>query len=126
MADLTAIEQDDPEKIDLMSPEDVLIEIKASNPDFVGPLAWNHASITTTMIINGVNGIMGAASYDACYGCFLNYTIENMIECPGQGWWVVTGMTGHYMRGDGWTTDDDMDFYYDGLRPATQEEIEQA
>ena len=46
----------------------------------------------------------------------------SLIDPPGEGFFVVEGMTGHYTRGDGWMTDDDMEFYFTGVRPATEED----
>lgn len=39
-----------------------------------------------------------------------------------EGDWVFVGVHGHYFRGDRWTTDDDVEFYYDEIRRATDEE----
>jgi hypothetical protein len=33
-----------------------------------------------------------------------------MIDCPGEGWFIVHGVTAVFSKGDGWTTDDDMEF----------------
>ena len=45
-------------------------------------------------------------------------------EITKPGWWVVTGITGYFTRGDGWTTEDDVYWNYETVRPATQEEID--
>jgi hypothetical protein len=59
------------------------------------------------------------------YGGFLDYTIAAMIDMPTkEGWYVVENVTGKFIKGDGWMTDDDMEFYFENLRPATQEEID--
>lgn len=125
---LTAAEAEpdhEPEKIDFNSPEDVLIEV-VHNGNLTEVADWKQLCIESTTVLNGADGIMGAASYDHAYGGFLDYTIQDMIECPGEGWFVVEGITGNYIRGDGYTTDDDMDFDYKSVRPATAEEIAQA
>lgn len=41
-----------------------------------------------------------------------------------EGWWVFEGVVGHYYRGDGWMEDDDEEWYFDKVRPATQDEID--
>lgn len=116
---------DDPEKIDFSSPEDVLIEIVGPHDDNPENLKWDNWTIESCTIINGALGITGAASYEQSYVGFLDYTIEGLVECPGTpGWFVVEGITATYHKGDGWTTDDDMDFYCNGIRPATLEEKE--
>ena len=40
-----------------------------------------------------------------------------------EGWWVFEGVHAYYHKGDGWTTDDDEDWYFDSVRPATDQEI---
>jgi len=99
---------------DFSTPEDVLIEVVAKEDGY----CW----ISTTSVINGADGTMGAASYESSYG-FIEFTIEEMIDYPGIGWFVVEGVTADYLKGDGWSTDDDMRFYYTNIRPATPEEI---
>lgn len=118
--------EDDQLPIDFNSPEDVLIDIAASaDADRTLP-HWKFHSIESCTVINGAGNIIGAASYEQSYGGFLDYTIEGLIDCPGEGWFVVEGITGCYHKGDGWMTDDDMDFYCGKVRPATPEEIAQA
>lgn len=116
---------DEPEKFDFSSPEDVLIEI-VPYEGVVRPTDWSHASIESCTVLSNAKRVLGAASYDNIYGGFLDYTIQDLIDCPGAGWWVVEGITGCYIRGDGYATDDDMDFYCTGIRPATVDEISQA
>jgi hypothetical protein len=67
----------------------------------------------------------GAASYESENG-FLDYTIEGMCDEPEEeGYYVVEGITATFDKGDGWMTDDDMDFYYEKIRKATPEEIKE-
>ena len=110
------------EVFDFNSPEDVLIYvIRDDNRHGYGD--WKHHAIALCTVIKTTEGVVGAASYEHSYGGFLDYTIEGMIDCPGEGWWVVEKITGVYTKGDGWMTDDDMDFYYEAVRLATEEEI---
>jgi len=115
------------EKFDFNSPEDVLIQVTfspgASNHSYG---QWKDHVIETCTVIKGVEGVTGAASYEQSYGGFLDYTIEQIIDCPGEGWWVVENVTGDYTKGDGWMTDDNMNFYCGAVRPATEEEIKLA
>jgi len=125
MTDLVPIEQSnqDPEAFDFSSPEDVLIEVIADDIRNQSG-AWKGFMVDSCTVLRGAEGVTGAAMYEQAYGGFLDYTIEGMIECPkAEGWYVVLGITGHYTRGDGWSTDDDMDFYFDSVRPATDDEI---
>ena len=56
-------------------------------------------------------------------GIGIEYWINEDIEIWIPGWYVIEGVHGVYTRGDGWTTDDDEDWYYDEIRPATSEEV---
>ncbi|QIG75734.1 hypothetical protein EVC20_163 [Rhizobium phage RHph_Y2_17_1] len=116
---------DEAERIDLSSPEDVLIEVIMHDPAG-SKTDWKNFGIESTTVINGKEGITGAAEYENSYGGFLDYTIQGLIDPPGEGWFVVQGMTGQFHRGDGWMTDDDMSFWHEGVRPATPEEIAEA
>jgi hypothetical protein len=122
----TPVESDDAEDcpIDLSSPEDVLIEVIMH--DLAGSKTdWKNFSIESTTVINGKDEVTGAAEYERSYG-FLDYTIQGLIDPPGEGWFVVVGVTGTYTRGDGWHTDDDMRFSHEAVRAATPEEIAEA
>lgn len=48
---------------------------------------------------------------------------RDIPEIQAPGWYVIEGITGEYIRGDGWSTDDDEEWEYKGVRPATPEEI---
>ena len=116
--------EDEPEVFDFSSPEDVLVEIVGPHDDNHDNKAWANWSIETCAVVGGANPeVTGAASYENSYGGFLDHRVEELIDCPGAGWFVVTGVTGSYYRGDGWETDDTMDFECTGVRPATEEEI---
>lgn len=121
---LTPIDQPDPEpKIDFNSPENVLIRVVGD--EFA--THWGNHSIESCTILGGADdNVMGAASYEQAYGSFLDYTIQDMIGCPGAGWFVVEGVTAEFFKGDGYTSDDDMRFDYKLVRPATAEEREMA
>lgn len=127
MNQLTPVETEveDREVFDFSSPEDVLIYV-LSDDNRHGYGEWKDHLVDLCTVIKGAEGVIGAASYDEIYGGFLNYTIEGLIDCPGEGWWVVENVTGEYTKGDGWMTDDNMDFYCGAVRPATEEEIKLA
>lgn len=52
-----------------------------------------------------------------------DYWLDQVDEMEVPGTYVIEGIIGHYMRGDGWTTDDDVDWEIGVVRPATPEEI---
>jgi len=112
------------EVINLSSPEDVLIEIVGPHDNNPTNKSWKNWTIEQCVVIRGADGIMGAASYEQSYGGFLDYTIQDLIDPPGEGWYVVINITGNFTKGDGWTTDDEMTFYYERVRPALQFEVE--
>lgn len=110
------------EVFDFNSPEDVLILVETSGINKTGD--WKGFTIVEATVISGKEGVTGAASYEQSYGGFLDYTLERIVDCPKkQGWFVVEKVTGAYFKGDGYTSDDDMEFYCEGIRPATDEEI---
>lgn len=117
---------DEEEVFDFSSPESVVLEVVGPHDDDPANLNWNNWSIECYNIIDFKDGVTGAVGYEMCYGGFLDYIIKEMIDCPGAGWFVVENITATYIRGDGWSTDDDMDFYYENVRAATKEEIEMA
>lgn len=123
-------EEDDHEEVfDFSSPEHVLIKVINLGEDRTGfhHGDWKRHQIESCTIIWRKNeNVSGAASYEASYGGFLDYTIEGMTDCPGEGWFVIENITGFYSHGDGWMTDDDMEFYFEKIRPATEEEIKLA
>lgn len=112
---------------DFKSPEDVLIHVIDLGEEIWANrfINWKSHEIEEYTIINAKDDIIGAARYEKEYGGFLDYTIMNMTECPGEGYWVVEGVTGTYHKGDGWTTDDDMTFEYKTIRRATEDEIKE-
>jgi hypothetical protein len=118
-------EEEDEERIDLKSPESILVwVVRVDDGDGRTSYApWSCYSIEHTIILSGAPGVTGAASYEGSYGGGLDELAENLIEEPAEGWWVVEGITGEFYKGDGWSTDDDMDFYCTGIRPATPQEI---
>jgi hypothetical protein len=61
----------------------------------------------------------GSAEIEAEQG-MLNHAVYDLLDPfqHGAGWWVIEGFYGIFRRGDGWTTDDDVDFECDGIRPA--------
>ena len=116
-------ESDNEPVFDFNSPEDVLIQIIADVEDIP---SWRDYHVEYATVINAKDGVTGAASYEQEYGGFLDYTMQDLIDCPGAGWWVVEGVTGVYTKGDWGFTDDDMRFSCKGVRPATAEERKMA
>ncbi len=109
--------EEDDEKIDFNYPEDVIFEV--INLDDTG----KNRSIENHIVINNSN-ITGTATYEDSYGCCMDYHIDCILEYgTPDGVYVLVDVTGYWTKGDGWTTDDDLDVYYDHIRPATPEEI---
>ena len=115
MAEMTFTEDEfDPfeEKFDFDCPEHVLFYYCGE-----GSLIEIHE------IMSDNEEVTGAASYENSYGGFLDDVVWDMLEKPiSKGFWVLMDVTGCYHKGDGWSTDDDMDFYCGELRKATDEE----
>ena len=107
---------------DFSVPEDVFIEVIKDPSDH---RSWKKLSIEFTSVMPGDNQMSGAASFENDNG-FLDYTIEDMCEEPiSAGYYICEHITAVYYKGDGYVTDDDMDFDCKRLRPATQEEIDE-
>jgi hypothetical protein len=119
-------DESDKEIFDFKHPEDVMFEVDYRDIETYERFKWNHYEIVDTLVLSD-GKITGAASYEYSYGGFLNYTVEGLIDPSDFGYqvglFIVEDITGVYTRGDGWTTDDDMDFYCGIVRPATIEEI---
>ncbi len=93
------------------APEHVLFEYKDGQIEILDIMSDNDE-------------VFGAASYEQGYGGFLDFIILDLVEEPlSNGYWVLMDITGYYHQGDGWATDDDMDFYCGELRKATDEEV---
>src|SRR3546814_18587837 len=71
----------EPERIDLSSPEDVLIEVIADESPYER-WDWKGFQIDSCTVIGGKDGVTGAASYEQSYGGFLDYVLEDIIDCP--------------------------------------------
>lgn len=56
-------------------------------------------------------------------GVGMDYWLHEYVDIDECGWWMIEGIVGHYMRGDGWMTDDDVDWDYKNVRKATPNEI---
>lgn len=61
-------------------------------------------------------------------GLGLDYFVKNFVEHPFEDgkWYTIEGIHGMYIRGDWGFTDDDEEWYYDSVREATKEEIDNA
>lgn len=98
-------------RINLSQPEDVLIFVE------------DDGVISVAEIFSDDKSVMGAASYDDAYGAGLDYTLKELLGSIDRvGWMVVEGITATYIKGDMYTTDDDMRFHYRTLRDATSAE----
>lgn len=107
---------------DFSIPEDVILEVIEEPRCFRS--GWKKFSIDYVTVAYGDDHKEGAASYESSYSGFLDYTLEGIVDEPTrEGIFVIEDVTATYHRGDGWTTDDSMDFYCGDMRPATMEEI---
>lgn len=123
ISDAPACKTDEP-TYDLSYPEDVLILVDESEISL--SCTWRSVGleIVEVDIQGSASEPAGAASYELSEGSGLEYCLESMIWPPPRwGFYVVEGVTANYYRGDGWETDDDMDFEFDLMRPATVEEM---
>ena len=114
-------------KFDFNRKEDIFIHVLTNETPLeplVAPFDWkdhfiHHYDLMTTFD----DGIYGMASYEHQYSGFLDYAIDGMIGCPGEGYFVVVGFEGHF-RTDYWG-EVDAEYDYELVRRATPEEIEQ-
>lgn len=60
-------------------------------------------------------------------GIGIDYFINDYIreDIPGPGIWVIDDIKGEYIKGDWGFTDDDEDWEWGDIRPATQDEIDE-
>lgn len=58
-----------------------------------------------------------------CEGVGFDWWFDQTCDFPAPGYYVIENITGEYIRGDGWTTDDDEEWEYGNIRPATAQEI---
>lgn len=63
-------------------------------------------------------------TYWIAEGTGIDYWLNANIEFPKEGGvFVLEGITGRYIKGEWGFTDDDEEFTYESMRPATEEEI---
>lgn len=55
-------------------------------------------------------------------GIGIDYWLQDAVDFDKPGYYVIEGVTGTYYRGDGYTTDDDEEWDYEVVRPATLRE----
>lgn len=115
-------QDDQAERFDFTTGEDVLIEIVGPHDDNLANLDWDNWSFESCTVIKCQDGVTGAAQCEDQYGAGLEYTLKSAIDNPGAGWWVIPDITCTFIRGDGWTTDDDVDFKMGDIRPASDDE----
>jgi hypothetical protein len=57
-------------------------------------------------------------------GVGFEYWLDQHVDFGGPGVYVVQGISGSWIRGDGWTTEDDEEWEFTSLRPALRVEVE--
>ena len=113
MADFTVIEADDEDadepKFDFSQEETLLVALDDGNV--------YHVSV--------ISDTQGWCSCELFYDGAIDYMVEEACSFDDPfGVYVIEGCTGTYIKGDGWMTDDDAEFYPGTIRPATPEERE--
>ena len=88
---------------------------------------WDKAlrrHVEVGLMIDEIQHEGGSAAIEAEQG-MLDHAVYELLdhEEHGAGWWVIEGFYGHFTRGDGWTTDDNVDFSCDEIRPARWSDI---
>jgi hypothetical protein len=113
MTDFTVTETDDKDEepeFDLSQEETLLVALDDGNIYHVSVLSDTQGFSSCELYYDG--------------GC-LDYMIEQACTFDDPfGIYVIEGCTGTYIKGDGWMTDDDAEFYPGTIRPATPEERE--
>lgn len=56
-------------------------------------------------------------------GGYMDYWIQDKFDFDYPDSYVIEGITGEYIRGDGYSTDDDERWYHERVRKATVDEI---
>lgn len=58
-------------------------------------------------------------------GMGIDYFINGFVgdDIPHEGIWTIEGIVGHYYKGEWGFTDDDEDWEWTNIRPATEDEI---
>lgn len=56
-------------------------------------------------------------------GVGIDYWLDQCCDFEHPGFYVIEGIKGEYIRGDGWMTDDDEDWDFERIRKATPDEI---
>ena len=52
----------------------------------------------------------------------VEYFIQEYTSIRTDGWWVIEGTTGTFYKGDGYVTDDEVEWNYEFIRPALKSE----
>lgn len=79
-----------------------------------GTYAWDYDVL-------GYDG--GSSVFWISEGTGFDYWLDQYVEFPGPGTYLLTGIVGEYVRGDGWETDDYEDWTVGDCRFATADEI---
>ena len=107
--------EDDPSLPAYSDPGSMLFEIEYIDRSPREGWEWKYS----------VNFISGAGcAYWITEGEGQDYWVNQNIELDEEGFYVVEDIVGTYHRGDGWTTDDAIDWDFGRVRRATPKEIE--
>lgn len=93
---------------------DLLVEIVAVDDNAIFKYELESTYYNSDTCIMWINEGMG-----------IEYWLEQYTEIQTPGWYVIEGIQGAYIKGEWGLTDDDEEWEYENIRPATSEEIEQ-
>lgn len=95
-------------------PGRILFEIVYVNPS---PKRWEDRYEIESTYHDG-------AAFWLAEGMGIEYWVNRALDLAEPGWYVVEDLTVTWIRGDGYTTDDDEEWDFGIVRRATSEEIE--
>lgn len=83
---------------------------------------WDEAQkkhVEVGLMIDEIQHEGGSAAIEAEQG-MLEDAVYDLLDPAdvGPGWWVIDGFYGTFCKGDGWMTDDEVDFECNEIRPA--------
>lgn len=109
------IENTDPEPVyDFSTEEQLVVHVDPNEYTF---------GVDVISVVTPDGKIPGWASCEYETSNCLNYMLSAVATLPKEsGYYIVEGVTGYYIRGDGWTTDDDAEMSIKLMRPITEQE----
>ncbi|RWB95605.1 MAG: hypothetical protein EOQ56_28060 [Mesorhizobium sp.] len=98
--------------------EFIFIEQDAPEEEYTPPPYGKPGRILVEVYDLGGEFEYEILDYDGDSGVFwiqegegFDWWIKGHLDLPGEGRYLISDISGDYIRGDGWTTDDDVDWY---------------